>query len=198
MSEGIQIQQTGNTVTEGDVVAGDKVTHVYAGKKTKLKVLFEKLQEVFDQNSQVTEISENLKRFEVGRDSIGLEQKLRDGNRSHIIDDAAWLKQEYFKKLTKFQFFEPAQEIHAFLLGIVLEKFRNIIYPLIRNGGSEVEISRFISHDIVDPIVKLIQEEGCDDIMGLSSVDIEGMIFFLTGLCHIKWTNNNDSIPSGI
>ncbi|MFT3909715.1 MAG: hypothetical protein QM737_09850 [Ferruginibacter sp.] len=188
--------QTENTVNNGDVVGGDKITTYHTPKKTKLNSLFEKLKAAFDGDNRVTEISEDLQRFFIKRDVIGLEQKLKDGNLEHLLDDAAWLKQEYYKKLTKFQFFEPAQQIHAFILGIVLEKFRNIIAPMIRNGNTEIEISRTISTDVIDPIMLIIREEGCDDIMGLSATDIEGMIFYLTGQCHIKWVKNDSLSPS--
>lgn len=181
--------QSHNTVTDGDIVAGDKITNNFS-RKTKLSSLFEKLKDEFDVDKKTDDISDNLKRFSEQRDTIGLEQKLIDGNRSYMLEDAAWYKQEYYKKLTRFQFFEPAQEIHAFLLSVVLEKFRNLIYPMIRSDKSDEEISKVISLEIIDPIVRTIQEEGCDDIMGLSAVDIEGMIYFLTGHCHIKWAKS--------
>jgi hypothetical protein len=197
MSQPPTTNQTGNTVTDGSIIGGNQyTTNITTAKRTKLSSLFEKLKEVCGSNTKVEVISEDLNRFSVSRDSIGLEQKLIDGNRSHIIPDATWLKQEYYKKLTKFQFFEPAQQIHALLLGIVLEKFRNIIYPMIQGGSTDAEISRSVSLEIIDPIMKTIQEEGCDDVMGLSSVDVEGMIYFLTGQCHIKWAKNDSVSPS--
>lgn len=183
--------QRGNTIKDGDLVGGNKTVNNTVNytpeKKTKLSSLFDKLQQEFDQQKKVDGISEDLERYSIPRDTIGLEQKLADGGRAHLIKDAAWLKQEYFKKLTRFQFFEPAQEIHAFLLGLVLQKFRYIIYPLINSGNSEEEISKAISEKVIDPIVQTIQDEGCNDVMGLSSTDIDGMIYFLTGQCHIKW-----------
>jgi hypothetical protein len=35
--------------------------------------------------------------------------------------------------------------------------------------------------------MSLIESEGCNDIMGLSSTEIEGMFHYLTGNCHINW-----------
>jgi hypothetical protein len=68
---------------------------------------------------------------------------------------------------------------------------------MIQNGCSELEISKAISVEIIAPIIKTIQDEGCNDIMGLSSTDINGMIYFLTGQCHIKW-NKNDRLSSSV
>lgn len=183
----VPLTQNENTVNNGDIVAGNKTINHF-GKKTKLSSLFDRLRAHCEENKTISEISDNLKRYSEPRDTIGLEQKLIDGGKVEILEDATWLKQEYYKKLTKFQFFEPAQEIHAFLLSIVLEKFRNIIYPMLKAGNTDQEISKAISEIIINPLVQIIQEEGCNDVMGLSSTDIEGMIFFLTGQCLIKWT----------
>jgi hypothetical protein len=180
--------QTGNTVTNGDAVAGNKTVYNNFKKETKLSSLFERLKVEHDENKTIEEVSHNLQRYSDKRDTIGLEQKLRDGGKIDILEDASWLKEQYYKKLTRFQFFEPAQEIHAFLLGLVLEKFSNIIRPMIKEGATDTEVSRAISSEIITPIMNTIQEEGCNDIMGLSSTDIDGMIYFLTGQCHIKWT----------
>ena len=68
---------------------------------------------------------------------------------------------------------------------------------MLKNQNTDAEISRAISYEIIDPVMKTIHEEGCHDIMGLSSTEVEGMIFFLTGLCHINW-NKNDRISSGV
>lgn len=173
----------------GKVVGGDdnSKTTIYYSKKGKLAHLFEKLKDKFEDGDTISKVSDDLKRYKDERDRISIEQKLIDANREHLTDDFLWLKDQYFRKLTKFQFYEPAQEIHAFLLGVVYEKFRNIIYPLIRSGESEQIILLTMSEQITNPIVNLIQEEGCDDIMGLSATEIEGMIHFLTGQCHIKW-----------
>lgn len=171
-------------------VGGDdhsKVYNVSGSKQTRLSILFDILKAKFDQNDTITEISRDLTRYLDQRDTIGLEQKLIDANRSHLYEDFSWLKEEFSKKLTIYQFFEPAQEILSFILGVVFEKFRNIIYPMIRNNDSEKEILEKISSEIVNPIVSLIQEQGCNDIMGLSSVEVEGMVHFLTGRCHIRW-----------
>ncbi|WP_196888231.1 ABC-three component system protein [Aureivirga sp. CE67] len=182
--EGVEI--SGN---KSKIVAGDdnSQNNFFVSKKGKLSLLFESLKEKFEEDDKITRISDDLQRYKDGRDRISIEQKLKDANREHLTEDFLWLKDQYFRKLTKYQFFEPAQEIHAFILGIVYERFRNIIYPLIRQNESEKVILSAMSEKITAPIVNLIQEEGCDDIMGLSSTEIEGMIHFLTGQCHIKW-----------
>ena len=151
--------------------------------------MFDRLNQEYNADNRIDQINEDLQRYLTERDAIGLEQKLIDGNINHVYEDAVWLKEEYSKKLTKYVFFEPAQQIHAYLLAIVIEKFRNLIYPLIREGKSEAEIMKAVSEEINAPLLGIIQDEGCNDVMGLSATDIDGMIYFLTGRCHIKWNS---------
>ncbi|MCB0278526.1 MAG: hypothetical protein KDD94_03440 [Calditrichaeota bacterium] len=186
-------QKKTNVTGDGNkIVSGDDnsttTNHFHYKKETKLSVLFRSLKEKFELNETVNNFSEDLARFKISRDIVGLEKKLEDANMAHHIVSFEFLKQEYYKKLTKYQFFEPAQEIHSFLLAVVYEKFRNLVYPMIRENASEKDILRAISTEIVEPILSIINEEGCDDIMGLSAIEIEGMIHYLTGQCHLKWT----------
>ena len=162
-------------------------THNHPATQTKLSILFDSLKCKFEQEEQTKCISEELKFYQTDRDTIGLEQKLKDGDLEYLFEDASLLKEAYARKLYRYQLYEPAQEIHTYILGIICYKFRWLIYPLIKKSVSQEEISRLISSEIIDPIMKIIMEQGCNDIMGLTYKDIEGMIYFLTGRCHIKW-----------
>lgn len=158
------------------------------GSNGKLAALFDKLKTSFENTEEIDRISDDLKRYTTLRDTIGLEKKLETANKSYLYEDFAWLKQEFYKKLVLYQNYEPAQEIFAYILAIVLEKYINVIKPMIRNDASESLILATISNDIVNPILYLIQSEGCNDIIGLSSTEIQGMFHYLTGNCHINWT----------
>lgn len=177
------------TGSNNKVIAGNdnSTTQIIQNSNSKLASLFEKLKEKFENDDKITETSDNLKRYTNRRDTIGLEQKLKDANKSYLYIDFAWCKQEFHKKLLLYQNYEPAQEIFAFILAIVLEKSRNIIKPMIRENKPESEILGKISSEITNPIMNLIESEGCYDIMGLSSTEIEGMFHYLTGNCHINW-----------
>lgn len=174
-----------------DIVFGNKETketHIHQTNKTRLASLFEKLNSECENNEKIIGWIDDLYRYTVQRDVIGLEQKLLEGNRKDLIDDAIWLKEEYYKKLTKYQLYQSAQKIQAHLMASILERFRNKIYPLIISEADEVTIGAAISNEIVNPLVALIEQEGLEDnILGFSATDIEGMIYYLTGRCHIKW-----------
>jgi hypothetical protein len=183
----IDISGSNSKVIAGDDNSISEHHHHTYFRQTKLSKLFDRLSIEFSNNTTVSKIHDDLKRYQTQRDTIGLKQKLIDGKVQFLYDDAVWLKQEYAKKLTKFALYGPAQEIHAFLLSIVIEKFRNNVYPMILDGATNTEIMKYISENIVNQVLAIISEEGCNDIMGLCSADIEGMVYYLTGVCHIKW-----------
>lgn len=178
------IEGAGNRIIGGN---DNSQTHNYYGSNGKLSSLFEKLKSSVDNSEAIEKISDDLKRYTTRRDTIGLEQKLKNANKGYLYEDFAWLKQEFYKKLVYYQNYEPAQEIFAYILAIVLEKYINVIKPMLREGIAEREILQTISNDIVKPILDLIESEGCDDIMGLTSTEIQGMFHYLTGNCHINW-----------
>lgn len=167
----------------------NSTTHIHNNYSStgKLATLFKKLKDCFDNNDEIEKISNDLKRYTNRRDTKGLEEKLREANKSYLYEDFAWLKQEFYKKLVLYQNYEPAQDIFAYILAIVLEKNINVIKPMIREDAHEKDILSAISTEIVDPILNLIESEGCDDIIGLSSTEIQGMFHYLTGNCHINW-----------
>lgn len=163
------------------------INHISKGPQSRLTKLFEKLNQEFNADNQITDILDELESFTTDRDVIGLEQKLIDGGKEHLFEDVSWFKQEYVKKLEKFQYYPSAQKIHALVLAAVLDKFWNCVRPLIRSKANEDDIFQAIDKYVIDPIFDLIESSGAEDIMGLSRMDINGMIFYLTGKCHIKW-----------
>lgn len=184
----IEIDGHNNKVING---SDNSTNNYFSGNSGKLGSLFNRLKNVFDNGTNSEDlfvISENLKRYTDIKDTLGLEEKLKVADKSHLYEDFSWCKQEFNKKLVYYQNYEPAQEIFAFILAIVLERYRNVIKPMIRENCSEREILITISDKIVNPIINLIQQEGCDDIIGLTSTEIEGMFHYLTGNCHINWS----------
>lgn len=182
--KGVNIEGVGNKIIGGS--DNSQTTHIH-GSNGKLSSLFERLKESFENSEEIQRISDDLKRYTIRRDTIGLEEKLKNAQKGYLYEDFVWLKQEFHKKLVLFQNYEPAQEIFAYILAIVLEKHINVIKPMLREGCTEQEILATISDGIVNPILQLIESEGCNDIIGLSATEVQGMYHYLTGNCHISW-----------
>jgi len=179
-------QKSGNN-SEQYLAGGNITVNRNEKSKTKLSVLFEKLNSEFNEDNQITHIIEDLESYTTDTDVIGLEEKIKNGGREKYLIRLSWLKQEYRKKLERYRNYPSAQKIHTLILAEVLFKFSNHIEPLLEKNPTEEEIRNAVAEHIVEPVYKIIDEEGCDDIMGLNKIDVHGMVYYLTGKCHIKW-----------
>jgi len=116
---------------------------------------------------------------------IGLENKLIAGKRDSFIWYAKDVKERYHKKLLHTcQYSTIAQEVHIHLLAKVRTSFMLEVYTLVCAGAADQVINSVIHEKVVKP---LHAELGVNAFR-FSTDDIMGMIFFLTGNCHIKWT----------
>ncbi|HEX8289666.1 MAG TPA: ABC-three component system protein [Pyrinomonadaceae bacterium] len=140
-----------------------------------------------ENNPQLTEFIEELNYYynKVDGDVIGLEKKLENGNRQSFIKYALRAKEAYHKKLYKNQFSEVAQQINVYFLALIDSYFTHIIYPKICGGASNEEINILIQENVIN---RVLSELG-ENTLGFTATDINGMLYFLTGNCHIEWTN---------
>lgn len=114
---------------------------------------------------------------------IGLKKKLEAGNRSHELFFAQDTKERIFQKIKKNEHYESAQEIYAYILSEIYSRFYNHIYPAIVNGKSIDEVNQLVGKYIIEPIQNILGE----NILRIMRDDINGMLYFLTDNCHIKW-----------
>ncbi|MFZ4929565.1 ABC-three component system protein [Chryseobacterium sp. Mn2064] len=115
---------------------------------------------------------------------IGLEEKLRQGGRERILFYALTVKDAFHRKLLQnSQLSVIAQEINIYLLAKVRRGFMMEIYGLICDGAPEEKINQLITERIIKPV----QDDLGINLFRYTEDDIMGMIFFLTGNCHIKW-----------
>ena len=78
---------------------------------------------------------------------------------------------------------ETAQLIYAFLLAKVYSSFQTNIYPRISEGLSEEFINQLVTEYIIKPLEDILG----NNLLRIYDDEINGMIYFLTGNCHIKW-----------
>jgi hypothetical protein len=116
---------------------------------------------------------------------VGLEKKLEDGLFSNDFEWALRLKQDYSKTLQRTKFFPAAQKIHAYLLAKVYTLFQQYVYDAIKDGAAKEVVRKLINEKVIGPIEDLVNQEG--NVLELYSDDINAMIYFLTGNCHLKW-----------
>ena len=182
-------------ISDNDVggdIAGrdiDKSSHLHLGesKQTQMKILLKKFKEEQQENKQLNEFIDDLNYFNTPKGNeiiVGLENKLVAGNRTNLVDYAKDMKDRFHRKLYKYQFSEAAQKINLHLLALVQSYYMNEVYPMICENEDATVINALITERIIRPLL----EELDDNTLGFNAQDINGMLYFLTGNCHIKWT----------
>mgnify|MGYP000061868877 CR=1 FL=1 len=164
--------------------------------KTRFSKRFDKLNEEVASNEKYEGVMEYLKHYLTKLDGIDMPTKLKDGGFSkNEIIKATRRKEKYAKKLEKNLFFESAQWIDSQLFAKIMIDFETYIEkPLINNGASKDEIFMTVVEKVVKPVLDLINIEGeNDDVLNYTLEDVFGMVYYLTGKCHINW-KDYDSI----
>lgn len=165
-------------------------------KKTRFSRRFEKLNEEVASNEKYDGVMESLKKYLTKLDGVDMPTKLRHGGfTEREIINATRRKEKYVKRLEKNLFFESSQWIDNQLFAKILINFETYIEkPLINNGANKDEILIAVVEKVINPVLELINIEGeNDDVLNYSLEDIFGMVYYLTGKCHINW-KNYDSI----
>lgn len=161
-------------------------------RKTRFSKRFEKLsKEVLNDTRYETTMNE-LKCYLTKLDGIDMPTKMKDGGFNGIeITRASERKENCWKKLEKSKYYESAQWINSQLFAKIKMDFEQYVErPLIKNGASKEVILDAVVEKVVKPIFDMINEEGeYDDFLNYTMEDIYGMIYFLTGKCHINWAN---------
>jgi|TARA_B110000240_G_C13368061_1_gene396963 hypothetical protein len=162
------------------------VVNNYQSRSTYLEDLYNRYEKEKVSNPEFRELCEELDYLNsvIDNDVIGLEKKLENGGREKLLDYALDVKDRFHRKLMKTsQYSAIAQDINVFLLTKVRSSFMREIYTLICQNESEERINFLITERIIKPV----QEDLGINLFRYNEDDIMGMIFFLTGNCHIKW-----------
>jgi 2-oxoglutarate dehydrogenase complex dehydrogenase (E1) component-like enzyme len=180
-----KVNQEGNVVI-GNQAGRDININNATRKPTCMSNLVEKLKEEMEGNQTFHEIIEELQRYRtaVPDEKIqGLETKLEAGGRRDFLDFALLMKERFAKKLAKFEVYQSAQEIFVLLLAQIYTRFTNHVYPKILEHSDITVVNDLIQTKVVDPVEDMLEENE----LLIYADEINGMIYFLTGNCYIKW-----------
>ncbi|MFT7035108.1 MAG: hypothetical protein ACI8Q1_003110 [Parvicella sp.] len=183
-----------NASVGGDFTGRDKIEdksltiNTSYGRSVYLEDLYNKFDKEKNSNPGLQELCEQLDYFNSkieGEEIEGLEAKLTAGNRQKLIRYATRCKEKFHMKLMKTsQYSQVAQDINVHILTKVERSFVMHIYTLICNDESEEKINTLIDEKIIKPVMS---DLGIN-LFKYDEADVMGMIYFLTGNCHIKWT----------
>lgn len=117
-------------------------------------------------------------------DVIGLERKLQIGHFDDFIASAREAKDIFVRNFERHRLSKAAQEIFLYVLADIWTIFHHKIYSLICKDEAHDVIMQKIYDEIVEPVSRKLE----DNVLKIYPNCISGMIYFLTGNCHIKWS----------
>ena len=163
--------------------------------KSRFSKRFEKLNNEVASNEKYDGFMDDFKYYITKLDGVGMTAKLCDGGfHENEIILATRRKEKYAKKLEINRFFESAQWIDSQIFAKIKIDFETYVEPLIFKGTNKEVILQAVLEKVITPVLDLINIEGeNDEILNYNVEDIYGMIYYLTGKCHINW-KNYDSI----
>ena len=168
----------------------------YGSRQSRIDSYFRHLREEIESRT-TREIIDDLLEYKTKLDGTkGLEEKLTDGGFAQ--SDIQWAlrkKEQYAKKATKYECYPSAQEINLLLFADIKTKFDRYIFPLIKNEESVTVVMQHTHEVIVEPMMKMLNDNGeHDDYLRYTADHIYGMIYYLTGLCHLNWKDYDKAL----
>jgi hypothetical protein len=162
---------------------------VNLSKKSRWQKRFEKLQHEVQNDIRYSTFIDDFNTYNTILDGIGLEQKLIDGGFSEKeIIKALNYKDKYARRVVLGEMYHAQQEIDVEIFSIIDSNFSTYVLPKITKSVDKTLILECLLEKVIQPILDLLNNEGeADEYLKYNANDIYGMIYFLTGKCHLNW-----------
>ena len=182
------VQNNSAISTQANVKENNGTINI-GNSRSRLSATFERLEQEILNNTRKEVIDELLLYTTKLDGTKGLEEKLQDGGfQKMFIQKAIIQKEMYAKRATKYECYPAAQEIILSLFARIKNEFDVRIYPMIIKGADVPSIMQEVHKQIVSPILQMIEMNGANDQSLYFNMDhIYGMIYYLTGMCHLNW-----------
>ncbi len=112
-----------------------------------------------------------------------LADKLTASDRKDLIPIAEAEKERAMKNIMRFQTSETAQQIFAYVLSDLRNRFLLHVLPLLAANASRTEVDAALHDNVVTPVAKSMEPSP----LSLNPGAVMAMVFYLAGNCHIKW-----------
>lgn len=182
----MSIEQSGNDVKYGHIVAGNQTIHQHAPKGTNREIqnLYDRLKrgESGELDSAFCAELEHYMSLQPEIDVRGLDAKLVESNRKDLLFLAKQMKEKAAKAIMRRQTSRTAQRIFVIILDQIHCDFIMKVTPLIEEDNPRVVVDEKIS-SIIDDLYSSLGE----NLLELTAKDLLGLLFFLGGNCHIRW-----------
>lgn len=153
---------------------------------SKITELIERSKSYAENSLEYKDLIDELNNFHTPREGveiIGLENKLTNADMTSLLNDAKYLKDRAITRISKYQLQSHKAAIYTYIYAKVYEIFNANILPMIKQGVSPDYVNQYISSVIVNPIV----DEVCGADPTINANIVRGMLYILTGNCHLTW-----------
>lgn len=171
-------------ITAGrDFIGRDKITNILPAP-TQMDVLSQKyVEEKSNQQTTHVIIKELTHYSNEEHDIRDLNEKLEDAGFGYLIEVGEELKEEVSKLIIRNQHYKSAQKIISYLLAEVESIFNATIKSKLLDAKEESAVKLlFRTH-----LEKEIQDRLGENVLEIFNRQINGMVYFLTGNCHLEW-----------
>ena len=174
----------------GRVNYGDTSNHngnnIFESENSALEKVIQKIINSATSNNELVDIIDGLNDYITEhpyREIIGLEKKLKNGDRKELYPKALLLKNRFERKIAKAQLSMVEQKVYVQVLSHILSAFDQYIRPQILNSQPKELVDATVFEKIIEPVHKaIIDFDDC-----ATKELVSGMLYFLTGKCHIVW-----------
>ncbi|CAN7212849.1 ABC-three component system protein [Variovorax paradoxus] len=169
-----------------DVIGRDKIDqHVYISSPTPLSRLYQILRDDDKSGNYTAQIADQLLHYCATKsaDVRGLESKLKAGFREDLIFEAVELKERAAKLIMRWQTSPVTQDIITHVLAKIHGEFMLAVRPAIEACESRQQVDELIRTKVVSPTCEMLG----DNDLGITMIDVVGLLFYLGGNCHIRW-----------
>ena len=178
----LQDNHAGQDIAGRDI---NKHTHVNTANKSPLRKVVEKLEAECLHDPNFNKYISDLVHYTNSIHSDqkrDLKMKLTEAGRLDELHEAEELKEKFAKLLIKSSLSEQAQNAYVHILSKIKIEYDGKVKPLLKEGGSLVDIENKVLE-----IVNDIYKDLVGTVLEHNIREIKGMLYFLTGNCHIEW-----------
>jgi hypothetical protein len=171
----------------GDIAARDVIkTYNAAREPTAMARLVEQYLAETLADQTLTAWTEKLEHFltnEASPDIRDLDEKMRAAGRDDMLKVALLRKQSAAKAILKMQGSKSAQMIYSFLMAEIVVNFEMSVWPLVQAHASREVVDAAMLEKVIGPAFQTLESNP----LMLNKMDIQGLVYFLAGNCHIRW-----------
>jgi hypothetical protein len=172
-----------NITAGGDVVGRDKITNILPAP-TQMDLLSQRYVEEKSNQELTHVIIDELTHYSNEKYDIrDLTEKLQEAGFAYVIETGEQLKEEVSKLIIRNQHYKSAQKIITYLLAEVESIFNAKIKRKLLTVKEESALKLlFRTH-----LEQEIQTHLGENVLEIYNRQINGMVYFLTGNCHLEW-----------